>query len=174
MTDLINPYESSKSAEEPVAVQKSSELGTRHYNARLDWSDRQALLRSLAPGRVALAVWAILRGLDLYAYMTACITWFSSDKAIWDLLNIAIAGNGLLYVVQVLLMLYLFWLEWQCIDRIQEVAAGNTPSFNRWSQLHLRSEKLAAIAAAFAIFSEVVRIAIDRGTSLAASGLGPS
>ena len=174
MTEPINPYESSKSAEVPISVHKAPQLESRRYNARLDWSDRQVLLRSLTPGRIAVVAWALLWGKDLYDYLMACFAWLTSDEFIWDSLNIAIAGQGLFYVVQVILMLYLSWLGWQWIDRLQDVAAGKSNSFNRWSQLHLRSEKLGAIAAALAIISEIVRIAIDRGTSLAASGLGPS
>lgn len=174
MTEPINPYEASQSAEVPISVHKAPQLESRRYNARLDWSDRLVLLRSLTPGRIAIVAWALLWGKDLYDYLMACIAWFASNETNWDSLEIALAGEGLLYMVRVFLMLYLFWLGWQWIDRLQDVAAGKSNSFNRWSQLHLRTEKLGAIAAALAIFSELVRIAIDRGTTLADSGLGPS
>ena len=50
--------------------------------------------------------------------------------------------------------LYLCWLGWLYADRLQESAGGRIRTFNRWSALHLREQRLSTVVAVLAIFIE--------------------
>jgi hypothetical protein len=69
----------------------------------------------------------------------------------------------MLSIFNALLALYLGWLVWQYVDRLQAVAGGKTRSLHRWSRLHLRMDRLSAAAAVFAALIEIANWLLSRG-----------
>ena len=150
----INPYELSRTGEATPEREASTSAADRHYDSRLDWHDRRALLRSIAPGRVAVIATGIVWLKVCYQYLAEWGSALVGDVPLFnDAIGLSNAFLALLWMMYGLLILYMCWLSWLYCDRLQESAGGRGP-WRPWSQLHYRTAWLSAAGAVLAIVLE--------------------
>jgi hypothetical protein len=151
----INPYEPSRSSDRTDLPQNiASEDHGHHFQSRLDWADRQALLRSVGPTRVAIVLSSLLWMKSGYEYVAAWATALAGEaRQFTHAVDWAIGLLAVLWLVQGALTLYLCWLNWHYCDRLQAAAGGHSNSWNAWSRLHYRTARLslAIYVLAFAV-----------------------
>jgi hypothetical protein len=143
----VNPYAASN-VPEPAGPFRAY-IGPplqRHYQARLAWADRHALLRSVGAVRltaVVLAVWWIR---NLYEHFDVWTRFFVTDGIadLWDLTSLFL---GVIFIAQGLLSVYLCWLSWIYAESLRQVAGGATTDMRPWSRLHWKTAWLGALAA---------------------------
>ncbi len=140
----INPYEPSRSGDRTDLPQNmASEDHGHHFQSRLDWADRQALLRSVGPRRLAVVLGGLLwlkMGYEHIAAWSAALT--GEARQFTDAIDLAIGVLAILWFVQGALNVYLCWLDWHYCDQLQAAAGGRSNSWNAWSRLHLRTARL--------------------------------
>lgn len=152
----INPYAASRVPDAALEPAEPFAPPTeRHYQARLTWANRRALLRSVAPVRVAVVVIVLWWIKNLYEYSGAWIQFFRSQPIVVlypaDLVGLAAWG---MFATIGVLSLYLCWLDWRYADSIQRVAGGQTTDMSAWTELHFRTARLAC-------FTAVMQLAMD-------------
>ena len=145
MTTPINPYEPSAHVSEPVGLSSQSEptSGPR-YTSRLDWRDRQALLKSLGPIRLTVVIGGLYWLKNVVYYAGAAANLVTRSEPI-DGPGIAFAMLATSWLFQGVLSLYSYRLYWNYADSLQAAAGGRTASHHDWTQLHYRTWWLSAL-----------------------------
>jgi hypothetical protein len=150
MNSQINPYDASQS-DTPRNVDSCATADNREafdYSARLDWADRQALLRSVGPMRIAVVAAAVTWSTQLYQQLTS---WYAAIRGEFAFFDSAFGVlTGLMGIAALLigtLSLYGCWLHWRYAQSWQEVAGGRNADLQSWSGLTLRIARLSAVIA---------------------------
>jgi hypothetical protein len=150
----INPYEPSGTRVKIAALASKVPAG-RHYQSRLDWRDRHALLRSVAPGRVAVVLSAIVWLKECYEHIAVWGAALRDDYPLFgDPLAISRAVLAVFWMALGVFALYMCWLEWTYCDRLQ-AAAGGRGTWRPWSSLHFR---IAWLSAALSVLTIAVAV----------------
>jgi hypothetical protein len=148
----INPYAASPIGDAPLTPgRQPGEEPVRHYQARLTWSDREALLCSVGPARIAAVFGAILQFKAVYkiAQPFCAIVYHFPDEG--DIVQLGVMAVSFLTVG--LASLYLCWAMWRYAEVVRRIAGGSATTMADWSRLHYRTIWLAAAVAlsAFAL-----------------------
>lgn len=150
----INPYAPSRV---PDGELKPAELALpteRHYQARLTWADRRALLRSIGPVRLGVvASWLIWLHI-VYVYVTewAAFLW---TVGLSDLETAVRFASAAFLVGQGFLVFYACHVEWKYAEALRLVAGGTTADMRSWSSLHWRTSWLWAVIATITLAATV-------------------
>jgi hypothetical protein len=107
----------------------------RHYQARLDWADRKALLRSIAPARIIAALCIVLWLMSLYELVRewAPSLAFNSN---WSVFTAAMFPLAIAYVIVGVISVYANWLGWKYADALRQAAGGSSRNLTYWTRLH--------------------------------------
>jgi hypothetical protein len=150
-SQLVNPYAASRV---PDARTESGptvpEEATRNYQARMDWVDRRAFLRSVGPTRIG----SIFAGL---VWLKICFEWtaYLVSNQLSDSETAVTFVLGLMVLAQGVIVLYACWLDWNYADALRDVAGGGTSSMRGWSRLHYRTAWLWAASALLSFANEL-------------------
>jgi hypothetical protein len=143
-SQAVNPYAASEVGEpRTVASGTGGAPVVRHYQARMDWSDRQAFLRSVGPTRVTV----LMNGLmHLQSVLATVVVWqgFFTRDTIRDFMDIGFLALAVVTLGTSIITLGVCWLGWKYADALQKVAGGTAKNMGTWSQLHYRIEWLNA------------------------------
>ncbi len=171
MSTPVNPYEPSAHVSEPVRPSPiTDEAPGPHYASRLDWSDRQALLKSLGPIRLTVVIGGLywLKNVVLYgSYLTNVVT----RRETFNGASMVFAALAASWMFQGVLHLYAYRLDWMYAESLQAVAGGRTASHRDWTRLHYRTWWLSALCWILAIGTEVATWLVQRWAM--AETLGP-
>jgi len=131
----------------------------------MDWPDREAFLRSVAPLRIAAVCNAFIVVKTIYSvgqqrYLMATLPPMPGFNDRFDYLD-ALLDVGLLAAA--FLGLYSAWLLWRLADVVCGVAGGKNSSMHAWSRLHWRWTWVIAVIGAYAALSNVVVWFLTRG-----------
>ena len=172
MSGDINPYQPSANPARPARTNPAAlDSGGPHYQARLDWPDRQALLRAIAPQRLGIAISVVIVFKRLFEHI---VVWGSAlwrnEHGMGDAIGLAAAALAFVYLCSLILELYPCRLAWLYADRLQDLAGGQTASASEWSQLSYRLSWWSAAAAILYLGLEAGYWVLERWST--ASNLG--
>jgi len=156
MSSPVNPYQPSAHASEPFPGRPvSNDLKSPYYRARLTWADRQILLRSIGPTRIAMLVSGLLWAKSIYDLVNRLRRWADSPLFQGELLGWIMVVVTVATISQGALTIYGCWLGWLSADRLQAVVGGREESWQKWSHLHYRTAWIGAVSSLMGLAIQV-------------------
>jgi len=140
----VNPYAASETEKPRSVAAGAGESLPRHYQARMDWSDRCAFLRSVGPMRVMGLVSGLTSMITIVPLVGRWLPAIATGR-ILDERNIPNFVFALIMLLGAALLVYASWLQWKCADAVQQVAGGRTDKLHDWSHLHFRVAWFSAV-----------------------------
>jgi hypothetical protein len=144
---MTNPYAAALPGNGPGAIPDGSNESAKHYQARLTWSDRRFLLRSIVAIRIAIVLDTLVWLMNLAQWVPYLRNVILGNGAV-DSMRPDDAVLSLIWFALHPLALWMCWLCWRNANMLREVAGGATATMSDWCQMIHRLAWLGVLSAA--------------------------